>query len=114
MPNGLPMLIGKPAQPMSAERREILSLMVFAAEEIIEAHVPMCFIPGHMSTSQEVLVVLLQEGCDQEMVMRNMSARLATVLSPEEEMLSFAVSPDSEVLAQIRATGCRLAPLSSS
>lgn len=104
------MLIGKPAQPMSAERQRILSRVVFYSEDVVEAHIPMCFIPGQTATSQEVLVVVLKEGCDELGVMRNLSARLATVLPAGEEMLSLPLSPDSELLEPVRAAGCPLAP----
>ncbi len=104
------MLIGKPAKPMSAERQGILSRVAFFSEDVVEAHIPMCFIPGHMTTSQEVLVAVLKEGCEEAMVMRNLSARLATVLPPGQEMLSFSLSLDSDLVDLVRATGCRLAP----
>lgn len=104
------MLIGKPAQPMSAERQRRLSQVVFFSEDVVEAHVPMCFIPGHTATSQEILVVVLKEGSDEPGVMGALTARLATVLPAGEEMLSLPLSVGSDLVDHVRAAGCQLAP----
>ena len=103
IPVGAIAYVGPPAKPISKEISDAIGAALGKIPEILEAHLPMVYIKGHIDPPAQVLVIVLEENST------STDAKIVEVLSatlPTNSYLDFTESrPDDPNLAAIRATG---------
>jgi len=106
IPVGATAYIGPPAKPIPKEISGAIGAALGKIPEILEAHLPMVYIKGHIDPPAQVLVIVLEENST------STDAKIVEVLSatlPSNSYLDFTESrPDDPNLATIRATRTQL------
>jgi len=63
-------LIGRPAQPMDQDLVRSIAELLKSVPEILEAHLPQCYVPSTMHQAAQILVVVLPATADVESALR--------------------------------------------
>lgn len=106
---GTEVYIGPPSKPIPKQISNAIGAGLSQIPEIVEAHLPMVFAPGHIDPAAQVLVVVLKENTasPQEKI-----ADVLRVVLPENSHMDVMESHSGDALLQtIRLTSTQL-PLS--
>jgi hypothetical protein len=109
IPAGSKVLIGAPATPMPREVSASIAQAIASVPGISEAHLPQCFIPSVMGPAQ-ILVIVLAAGCNREQTLADLGVALAIALPAGQPIDVWPISPDHELMADIRWTRCGIFP----
>jgi len=106
IPAGATAYIGPPAKPIQKEISDAIGAALGKIPEILEVHLPMVYIEGHIDPPAQVLVIVLEENST------GTHAKIEEVLRatlPTNVYLDSTESrPDDPNLPTIRATGTQL------
>ena len=103
---GTQVLIAAPANPIASEIAAAIGTAAGAVRGVLEAHLPLCFIPGVTKAPAQVLVLVLARGALAGTVTQNLGPRLHAILPPDFALSVWPLSEDDELVAAVRATGC--------
>src|SRR5437870_4524678 len=98
---GSQMLIGAPAIPMPAERSAAIGRLIASVPEIVEAHLPQCYIAGHTPKSAQVLFVVFPKTILHS-AMQKIGAGLTTILPAGEFLDMLPITLTSDLLETVR------------
>ena len=98
--------IGPPAKPMPKQISDAIGTALGMIPEIVEAHLPMIYIKGHIDPPAQVLVVVLQE--NRPSPQAKIAKALRGVLPTNSHMDITESHREDSNLPTIRATGTQL------
>ena len=75
--------------------------------EVVEAHLPQCYVPSMMTTAAQVLVIVAHKK-EFESVLQYVQERVARLLTPGGHLDIWPLPPESALLPAVRAAGCRI------
>ena len=102
VPPGSAVLLGAPAKPMPATRRNDICNIVHGISGVREAYLPQCYISGGMESPAQVLVLVLDGNADQERIMGEVERGLARVLPAETRLDVWPMERRNRFLETIR------------
>lgn len=106
IPAGTSFYIGPPANPMPTQQSDAIGRALGKIPEILEAHLPMVYVKGHIDPPAQVLVVVLKENSPSP---RQQIGEILRAILPTGSHLDITESrPGDPKLATIRATGTQL------
>ena len=111
LPAGTKVLLGKPAHPMDRASVRAIAGLLGSAREVLEAHLPQCYVPGTMQQPAQVLVIVLPDSVDADSVTARIREGLAPLIPVGHHLDIWPLRPASNVLAAVRATGCDIRSL---
>jgi hypothetical protein len=107
IPSGARVFLGAPAQPLEESSVEAITDVVESVPEIVEAHLPQCYVPKAMSKAAQVLVIVVSPG-HVERTAATVVERISAVLSPGALLDVWPVAVDSALLGAIRGAECKI------
>ena len=99
--------VGAPAIPISAERSEAIARLISTVPQIMEAHLPQCYIAGKMPKPALVLFVIFVSEVV-EAAMEQLSAGFSKIIPDGEYLDVLAITLSSSLLNTIRGANCRI------
>lgn len=106
IPAGTPAYIGPPANPIPQHVSDAIGIALGKFPEIVEAHLPMVYIKGHIDPPAQILVIVVGENRPSLQV--KITEALKSVLPTNSYMDVMESHPDDPKLPTIRATRTRL------
>ena len=106
IPPGTKVYIGPPAKPIPQHVSDAVGIALGKIPEILEAHLPMVYVKGHIDPPAQILVVVVEEN-GPSLHLKIMEA-LKSVLQTNSYMDVTESHPDDPNLPTIRTTGTRL------
>lgn len=103
--------VGAPSIPMNQALVRSISELVQSIPDILEAHLPQCFVPGAMQGPAQILVIVVAATSDYESVLRQLQDGLGRLSLPIHHLDIWRLLPDSKLLSTVRSTGCQVQPL---
>src|SRR5580700_4219574 len=80
VPAGARVFLGAPAQPMEEALVGSITKAVALSPDILEAHLPQCFVPQAMKNAAQVLVLVVAASCRVEPIVAAVGDRLSGLL----------------------------------
>jgi hypothetical protein len=108
IPIGTKVYFGAPAKPMPIEISEAIGHLACTSPEVIEAHLPQCYMPGMMEAPAQVLVLILSSKANLESILRGITVRLPDILAPGMPLDILPLLADNQLVNNVRAAHCRL------
>lgn len=105
---GTQVLIAAPADPMPAAQRAAIADALSKISSVVEAHLPVLFVPGVTAETAQVLVVVFKRGANVEALMREINFHLARLLTEDSRLDVFPLAEGSEMIGSVRTVGCQL------
>ena len=106
VPAGAKVIMGRPRIPFPSESFAEIAKLLEQFPRVVEAHLPMCLIPGLLETPRQVLVLCLHEAEDE-----SPENLLSPIRRKWPEQIPFEVwvlNSDSPFLQMARETGVAL------
>src|SRR5260370_9927279 len=107
VPAGVQAYFGAPAKPMQQELVGAIADLLNSKSEIMEAHLPQCYVPATMQQPAQVLVVILATEAHVEGTLKSLQEGLGTLTLPGGHLDIWPLTPNSTMLPAIRKPGCR-------
>jgi len=82
-----------------------------SADEVLEAHLPQCYVPDTMQQPAQILVVVLRDTADSDSVLTRIREGLANLIVPGHYLDVWPLPANSSMLAAVRAAGCDIESL---
>jgi hypothetical protein len=108
IPAGATMYIGPPAKPMPKEIQQGIANALANVPEVLEAHLPQCYIQGYIDPSAQVLVLVLQANSSPGVIVPRLQERLTAVLPTGTFLDIWPVPENHPMLENVRMAGCML------
>jgi hypothetical protein len=108
IPIGTKVYLGAPAKPMPIEISEAIGHLACTLPEVIEAHLPQCYIPDMMEAPAQVLVLILSSKTNLESILRSITVRLPDILPPGMPLDVLPFLADNQLVSNVRAAQCRV------
>jgi hypothetical protein len=105
---GTQVLIAAPSQPMARAQQAAIADALAKVPGVVEAHLPLLFVPGAMREQAQVLVVVLERGANVEASMHEITCALAQLLTEDARLDVFPLEEGSEMIKDVRAVGCQI------
>jgi hypothetical protein len=99
------MMIGAPAVPMPEERSAAIGRLVATVPEIVEAHLPQCYIPGQTSKSAQILFLVFARAISPA-ALQTIGAGLPAIVPAGEFLDILPITLASDLLETVRGTDC--------
>ena len=112
IPNDVRVFIGAPEGRLQQTLLDSITHAVASIPDIIEAHLPQCFLPHVMSKPARVLVIVVP-AYRAERILAALLDQLAAVLSPPFCLDVWPITTDSAVLAAVHGARCKIFDRSS-
>jgi hypothetical protein len=93
---------------MAAEVSSALGKMVANFPEVVEAHLPYCFIQGLMDEPSQIMVIVLASAADFQTIAGPMTRRLSGITPSEKPILILPLTCSSPVVESVRRVGCEV------
>jgi hypothetical protein len=104
---GTTILFATPAVPMPADRSAAIAEVVASAPEVVEAHLPLCFIAGQMpKPAQKLFVVFAKE--ISHSAMQKIGAALPDVVSRGDYLDMMPITLSDSLPETVRGTNCQI------
>jgi len=103
---GTAILIGAPSHPMPRERSKALAKMVAEFDDVMEAHLPQCYIPGLTQDPQQVLVLVLQTKKLVPELLPQVLTKLKKILPKGERLEILPIDLSSNIFMDVREAEC--------
>ena len=87
--------------------------LVNSASEIVEAHLPQCYVPVSMEQPAQVLIVVLDAEVHAEHAVKALQEGMRCLTFPGGHLYIWPLSPGSNLLPAVRNAGCSLKSVSS-
>jgi hypothetical protein len=108
IPAGAKIFLGAPARPMDSALLSSVAQVVAAIPDVLEAHIPQCYVPGITDTATQVLVIVLASPKALEPAVKEVALRVGRLLAPGGRLDIWPLLPDSSILGAVRNAGCRI------
>jgi hypothetical protein len=105
---GSKMLIAAPAKPMPKEISDALMRMAENYSDILEAHLPYCFIPDIMKEPSQILVLILKSGFCLDPIVKSIGVRLTDILPLPGELLLMPIDETNQLCKPVRNARCKI------
>lgn len=105
---GTQILIAAPADPMPRAQQAAIGDALARIPGVVEAHLPLLFVPGAMQEQAQVLVVVFRRGANVEALMHEITCALAQLLTEDSRLDVFPLAEGSEMIASVRRVGCQI------
>jgi hypothetical protein len=105
---GTQVLIAAPANPMPAAQSALIADVLAKIPDVVEAHLPLLFVPGAMAETAQVLVVVFKRGANVETLMQEINFHLARLLTEDSRLDVFPLAEGGEMIRSVRAVGCQI------
>ena len=103
---GTQVLIAAPANPMAPDLAGAIGAAAGSVRGVLEAHLPLCFIPGVTHEAAQVLVLVLARGAFAGAITTELGPRLHSILPPGFTLSVWPMFEDDELVGAVQATGC--------
>lgn len=103
---GTQVLIAAPAHPMASDLAAAIGDAAGSTSGVLEAHLPLCFIPGVTRETAQVLVLVLAHGAFAGAITKDLGARLHAILPPDVTLSVWPLFEDDDLVAAVQSTGC--------
>ena len=113
IPAGVQAFFGAPAKPMDQGLVGAITHLVNSTSEIVEAHLPQCYVPVSMEQPAQVLIVVLDAGVHAEQAVKALQEGMRCLTLPGGHLDVWPLPPGSNLLPAIRNAGCSLKSVSS-
>jgi hypothetical protein len=107
IPTGATVYLGKPAKPVQPKLVDSLRAVIAELPNILEAHLPQCWVKDILPEAGPILVLVLSgdsDGADD--VALQMERRIAAILPPGSHLDFWLLAPNEPVLQAVRGAGC--------
>ena len=113
VPAGVRVFLGAPAEPMDQALVASISDTVALVPDILEAHLPQCYIPQTMRDPAKVLVVIVPAFSFIEPIVTDLGNRLSRLLPRGIHLDVWPLTDNSSLLSAVRGAGCKIFDRSS-
>jgi SseB protein C-terminal domain len=108
IPAGSEVRFGRPALPLPAELRDKIARGLSSISEIVEAHLPMCYVPSTMQEPTHVLVVVLERKTDIDSALPTITKLIGAVMPTGKHLDVLPLTTGNSLIDSIRAANCQL------
>lgn len=108
VPEGTPVLLGPPAAPMPAETAEAIARAVTKLDDVLEAHLPQCFVLNMMERPAQVLFLIVEPGAEGEPMTRAIDRALRPVDLEGGHLDIWIAHPGDSWHQQLQRLSCQL------
>jgi hypothetical protein len=105
---GTRVLIGAPSEPLNPRTTDQIADAVARLPEILEAHLPQCYIREIMRKSAQVLVIVVPDERASGSATVVLRHNLSMLIAPGMHLDIWPVLPNNSLLATIRSVGCEI------
>jgi hypothetical protein len=104
---GSQILIGAPAVPMPLERSTAIGRLVASVPEVVEAHLPQCYIAGQMPKPGQLLFVVFAKEISHSAI-QTIGAGLPSIVPPGEFLDMMPITLANSLLETVRGANCQI------
>jgi hypothetical protein len=108
IPAGASVFLGAPAHPMPDNSIKLLKDIVSQEEAIVEAHIPLCYIPSVMEIPSQTLFVMFQTPEDVAKTVMSLCENVYNTFPSGESIEIIPLSITDRLVPNIRAASCKL------
>jgi hypothetical protein len=114
LPAGVRAYFGAPAAPMPEGLIAAIAELVNSMPEIIEAHLPQCYVPTTTEQPAQVLIVVPTPEADLKHVLESLQEGIDSLVLLSGHLDIWPLPPNSNMLPAIRRASCSLKSVSIS
>ena len=105
---GEEILLGRPARPISNNILDCIADIVGKENDILEAHMPQCFIVGLMERADQVLILVHGAASPIQDILARIEQQLGSVMPDGQSLLIWPMTEVDDLLETVRQTNCQL------
>jgi hypothetical protein len=107
VPAGSQVYLGAPAVPMDSAVVDAIASMVAAYPEVVEAHLPQCWVRNVMPRAAQILVIVM-DGNETASAVTRLKSEVSGVLPKDSHLDIWPLTLNHSMLAGVRNAGCKL------
>lgn len=107
VPAGSQVYLGAPAVPMDSAAVDVIASIVAAYPEVLEAHLPQCWVQNLMPGAAQVLVIVM-DGTQDSITAKRLQSEVSGILPKDTHLDIWWITLSHSMLAAVRNTGCKL------
>lgn len=108
IPAGSRVFLGAPTNSISQDAVNLLRNLVSNEPEVIEAHIPQCYIPSMMTEPHQVLFVICSSRGSVERSVTSLTKHLAKAILLDGIIDIFPLTVTHELVSAVRGAGCQI------
>lgn len=101
-------LVAAPSEPLPENITNALARVVENYPDVLEAHLPLCFIQGAMQEPAQVLVLIHESFVCFEPIAKSIGVRLLKILPSNMDLLTLPIERTNAFCHTVRGTKCQI------
>jgi hypothetical protein len=108
VPAGAKIFLGAPARARDPWIVRSVTEIVAAVPDVVEAHIPQCYVPEVMERPAQVLILVITNSTAIEPSLTAVANGIRRLLPTAEHLDIWPVLPSSSIVSAVRGTGCKI------